>query len=110
MSDELIETVAKAIYESDHAGGEEAINVAQWKALPNIVGMEQCRVEYIRCAKAALSAIEASGHRIVPVEPTEVMHDAGYGAANLFGGIEVPASELPDDVYRAMLAASPKIT
>ena len=67
-------------------------------------------------ARAALSAIEAAGYRVVPVEPTEEMVKA----------FETPQVEFPlgngqtlkvhgmthyaDNVWRLMLAAAPKVT
>jgi hypothetical protein len=51
-------------------------------------------------AQDVLTAIEASGRRIVPVEPTEAMLEAGMAEE----GTDL-ASE-----YRAMLSASPKVT
>jgi hypothetical protein len=50
--------------------------------------------------RAILTAIEASGRRIVPVEPTIAMIEAGM--------VE-EATDLASE-YRAMLFASPKVT
>lgn len=49
-----------------------------------------------------LDIIQASGHRIVPVEPTEEMMEAGLGESPTFGFNE-PSDVAP--VYRAMLTA-----
>jgi len=65
--------------------------------------------------RAILTALEKSGYRVVPVEPTEAMLTAGY-----VGGPDddAPIHELeahwatlsPEDIWPAMLAAAPKIT
>lgn len=52
---------------------------------------------------AALAAIEASGHRIVPVEPTEEMLDAAMRA--VFSAIGAPADGFDAIAYCAMLTA-----
>lgn len=54
-------------------------------------------------AKVALSAIEASGYRLVPVEPTEKMLTMAFAEALVPSGDAIPC-------YHAMLAAAPKIT
>jgi len=76
MSD-LIEAVARAMYEHDYSDVEDAINVAQWKALRN-VGENEIRQIYMERAQAALKAIDAIGtHKIVPVGTTAAMIKAG---------------------------------
>lgn len=52
-------------------------------------------VDYREVARVALRSLEAAGYRVVPVEPTEAMSDAG--------------AIHPTD-YAAMLAAAPKVT
>lgn len=59
--------------------------------------------------RAALIAIEKAGHRIVPVEPTNAMENAAVEAAF------VHCAHLTDEgetnaIYRAMLAAAPKVS
>lgn len=56
-----------------------------------------------REAQIALTAIEASGRRIVPVEPTEAMWVAGTKSLRLY-------LTSADGIYGAMLSASPKVT
>lgn len=56
------------------------------------------RPDAFEAAQQAFDAIEKSGHRIVPVEPTDEMCAA---AERIW-----PA----DEAYRAMLAAAPKVT
>lgn len=59
------------------------------------------RLELLDAARAALSAIEAAGLRVVPVEPTPTM----YGAAL---EVLVPAADA-HAAWSAMLSAAPKI-
>jgi predicted CoA-binding protein len=54
-------------------------------------------------AQAALAAIEAQGMMVVPVEPSEAMTWAGAEHLNDIGSETDVA-----DIYRAMLAASPR--
>jgi len=53
---------------------------------------------YRLSARAILTAIEASGRRIVPVEPTQKMIEAGLDHVTR------------GDIWAAMLSASPKVT
>ena len=55
-----------------------------------------------RHAAAILTAIEASGRRIVPVAYTVEMFQAGDAAFKADGG--------PSEIWEAMLSASPKVT
>ena len=92
---EVVEIVARALWEKDYP--PRARNISDWNQLaPGTQRIWASR------AKAALTAIEASGWKIVPVEYTPGMfvagdqqYDEGYG---------VP------EIYRAMLSASPKVT
>ena len=52
--------------------------------------------------RAALLALESSGWRVVPIEPTEEMIDAGYMKA----AIDLVSGEV-SEIYTAMLSASP---
>ena len=66
---------------------------------------------YKRAARNALSAIEANGYRVVPVEPTPEM----IKAASVPWGNEVnfTATEFgtySPDQWSAMLSAAPKLT
>lgn len=60
---------------------------------------------YLPTTDAALSAIEAAGWRIVPLEPTldmiQAHYDAHAAAETVFAEAEV--------VYRAMLDAAPRL-
>lgn len=94
----LIETMAKAMAERIIRGeaGEllQFISEDEMRASIDRMWREWCEPD----ARAALSAIEASGtHRVAPVEPTEAMLDAGE---YLEGA----------DAWDAMLAAAPKVT
>lgn len=69
------------------------------------------RLDLMRAyVNAALTAIEAAGYRVVPVEPTERMEMAGK--------CELATHEMPvwgakyiaKMAYTAMLAAAPKVT
>ena len=84
MNDKLIEAVARAIHVHCHAmtSPEDA-------------------------ARAALAAIEASGHAIVPVEPTEDMVGEGGLARLRHDGHPRDAPVVA--IYAAMLAARPKV-
>lgn len=60
-------------------------------------------------ADAILAALAAAGFAVVPREPTEAMHDAGY-AVSLGGGAGEPMHagfpSINARIYRAMLAAA----
>lgn len=82
-SDKLIEAVARELH---HAGWEKDY--------------------WTDAAKQVLSAIEAAGYRVVPVEPTDEM------AENARNAIYEPLSSKlrAKAVYTAMLADAPKVT
>lgn len=84
---ELIEVMARAIcasdgYDPDHDGNDESGTFSQW-------------MSYRDDAEAALTAIESSGARVVPVEATDEMWDAGYGRCGA------------NETYSSMLFANP---
>ena len=92
----LIETMARAMFlddEQDESSWENANGLA--------------KQIYASNARAAIAAAEAAGWKLVPVEPTEAMMDAG-----LCGWQTAPADayvgEVVARVYPAMLAAAPK--
>lgn len=95
--DDLIELIAKALYEENHA----TPNYSSWEGLtPSERGC------YLDCARAALAAISSSTtHRVVPVEPTDEMRDAGEAAGWPEGGKSSIEMQ-----WAAMLSASPKVT
>lgn len=80
MRDKLIEAVARELH---HAGWEKDY----WTA----------------SAKQVLAAIELSGYRVVPVEPTEAMITAAFNVAVVPAGDAIAC-------YDAMLEAAPKVT
>ena len=93
-ADALIEAVAKALH--DTVPGSEA-----WGIYPAI------RAHFAAKARAALSAIEANGYRVVPVEPTGRMIADGAGV-NL--GKDPDLINVASITWRAMLSAAPKLT
>jgi len=96
--DDLREKVALAIHLADRDCG------VQWDRL-SLSSQGTYRV----MASAALAAIEASGHRIVPVEPTEEMAEDGGRAlvhpSSYMGGAPALAKRDAIRIYRAMLTA-----
>lgn len=87
MSD-LIEAMARAICgEAGYDKPWEAFNASE-------------RDMFVDCARAALAAIEAAGYRIVPVEPTWEMLEAGQAADREVGFHSLAAA----------IAAAPKVT
>ena len=99
MTNELIEKIARAMYESD-------VRPAPWSwgDLSRHVSGNRIFNSYIRSAHAALAAIEASGtHVVVPVEPTEAMESA----ASLNADVRVLDAHA---AFSAMLSARPKVT
>jgi len=100
MSEELIEAIARAMYERD------CIGLTKWSLLPS-----HKRHPWEANARAALAAIEASGHAVVPVTPTQEMEDAIWFQVSCRhpdqGALPKDAT---DSVYPAMLAARPKVT
>lgn len=94
-TDTLREAVARAIAVRD---GSDGLN---WTA-------------YASDADAALSAIEAAGWLVVPVEPTEPMRFAGGTVCEqiMFEGHPLASGVIFDDmaiVYTAMLSAAPSL-
>jgi hypothetical protein len=59
-------------------------------------------------ARAALLAIEANGHRVVPVEPTKAMIEAVYDPGDGESSSGIGRSEARY-IWAAMLAAAPKV-
>jgi len=92
MSQELIETIARAMYERD------CIGLTKWSLLP-----AHKRHPWEANARAAIAAIEASGtHCVAPMEANEFMLRAGDDADN--------RAYVSLEIYAAMLAARPKVT
>jgi len=99
--DELIETLAKAIYEAQNGHG----------CYPWIEITKNRKVSYLADSKVVLAAIEASGHCIVPVEPDDVIIKAGVDQSTSYPvcppGMQIPPiHQFPMTCcYRAMIAA-----
>ncbi len=93
MSDALIEAVAREIFFGD--GGD-----------PTAWDKVRVRELYLSNARAALSAIEANGYRVVPVEPTQEMAEKARNAIY----DSAPSTIRARSVYAAMLSAAPKLT
>ena len=97
-SDEIIETMARAIY-----NGRNGPGCTSWGRLPG-----RHKEPYISDARAALYAAETAGWVMVPKEPTEAM--------SVNGGLAIERSMFEDcdplvfdgatKCYRAMLAAA----
>lgn len=95
-TDALVEAVAKAIQDTTcRVISEDSLGVVA-TSLPD----DEC----VNAARAALSAIEANGYRVVPVEPTQEMLSDGASWEDSCSKVVV------GDVYRAMLSAAPKLT
>lgn len=113
MSDKLIEAVAKAICQSAMDENEVARNTPMEPLTfsRNTAGDASLWAIFETDAAAALFAIEASGYRVVPKEPTEAMSKADFSHAFKTPD-DMPADDnwRPDVVYAAMLAAAPKVT
>lgn len=101
MTDKLIEAVAKAICQSAMDENEVARNTPMNPLVfsRNTAGDESLWATFETDAAAVLAAIEASGFRVVPAEPTEEMLDM----------VRYDYSE-PIVIYKLMLSASPKVT
>lgn len=94
MSDDLIEAVAKAI-----------CNDMGWH--PYVGSLKEAE----KAVRAALSAIEAAGFVIAPVEPTDEMKNIDISNAfQMPCCMPAPGTFRPDIIYTAMLSARPKVT
>lgn len=95
--DQLVETMARAMCRDDfgeveHEGHVVADRPENW-------------TPYIPLATAALTAIEAAGMRVVPVEPTEAMIQGWINEWHEGVGVIV-LNDLMRRGYRSMLAAA----
>lgn len=95
--DDLREKVARALHDMHWTEEKGEEPTASWEGC-----VSSYRQEWFEQADEFLAATHASGHRIVPVEPTEEMMEAGLGESPTFGFNE-PSDVAP--VYRAMLTA-----
>ena len=102
--DELIEVMARAIWKDDY--GAMLYEAREYSGQPN--GESAWReVEWMReAATAALTAIEAAGMRVVPVEPTVPMIKAGvdHRITTSVGGENTWPTDTAT-LYRAMIHA-----
>jgi hypothetical protein len=94
--DQLIETMARAMWKDDY--GAMLHEAREYSGQPN--GESAWReVEWMReAAAAALTAVEAAGMRVVPVEPTASMIRAGDE--------RWLCDEYADAIYRAMVLSA----
>lgn len=94
--DKLIETMARALAREEwpHASADAR---ASWE--------HNRWPDYVREATAALTAIEAAGMRVVPVEPTEAMIQGWINEWHEGVGVIV-LNDLMRRGYRSMLAAA----
>lgn len=88
----------------------ETLIEAMAEAICDAMNMNRVGRLELDAGAAALSALEAAGVRLVPVEATEEMVERGDGRMRAW--IPMPTykgeySQVLQDAYRAMLAASP---
>jgi len=100
MSDELIEAVAKAICRE---------NLISTKQPDDPETMGYYWKSFQGEARAALTAIEAAGYAVVPVEPTSEMIAAGIFAETIVGPGDVKWKAPVNSIYLTMLSARPKV-
>lgn len=94
----LIETVARAVLTARYNLDNDRLNTnISWDTID-----ETTRGRYLDQARAALAAIEASGHVVVPKGPTEEMLGAADYERECQGGSN-------GAIYAAFLAARPRI-
>ncbi len=100
-TDALVEAVAKAIQDTTcRVISEDSLGVVA-TSLPD----DEC----VNAARAALSAIEAAGWRVVPVEPTQEMIEAGLEGEVVRDSSGTSWRSPTAYVYSAMLSAAPRI-
>ncbi len=63
----------------------------------------------LACQAAAITALEQSGFRVVPVEPTEAMQEAAATATDAIS-YHMSGYHCAGEAWKAMLAAAPKVT
>jgi hypothetical protein len=85
---------------------KDEVELVQWMAKGICCGNlscenKDCHIDPICNAHNVLAAIRAAGWAVVPVEPTDVMFEAGHEEFWEGKGIV--------DIYRAMLAAAPGV-
>ena len=99
--EKLIEVMARAMLADELAVRPTLTFHPTWEQESDI---------WLSNARAALTALEAAGVRLVPVEATEEMVERGDGRMRAW--IPMPTykgeySQVLQDAYRSMLAASP---
>lgn len=96
---DLREVIARAICRVQLNGGDPDQPAVRWNGTEIEPQSFPAWRDYLDEARHSLSAIEAAGMRIVPSEPTEAMIAAGW----------IDKEDVnPDDIYCAMLAATPQ--
>lgn len=108
MSD-LVEVLAlhvKAELKKQVGGKPLLGRESDWYSEPNAGSIDLTDI-----VRSCFAALEASGYRVVPVEHTNEMEDAGVNALDAAMDCEnnVKREHLVA-AYRAMLAAAPKVT
>lgn len=110
MTADLVELVARHAFERGVENGHRAGYTGPrmtWEGESDAL-----REDWRRIILAALSALEAAGYRVVPVEPTEAMCEAGENSGFLMWSPE-PGEGLDgadmETAWTAMLAAAPKV-
>lgn len=101
---DLVETMARAAwkFENEAHGCDGVESGFRWDFGSNADN-------YRASARAQLAELEAAGYRVVPVEPTEAMADAGYSVANgCVSGDTAPDSEIAEKTWEVMLSAAPR--
>lgn len=97
---DLTELGARALYELEKSGPFRSLLFGDPPASYEEVA-EPCKEEWRKKVRAILAALDAAGYQIVPKEPTVEMQAA---AIRPHGDVA-----FYDEIYRAMLAAAPKI-
>jgi hypothetical protein len=118
MSD-LVEIGAKVIGDATftYNGQPETIRSAIWGIFGTSTrGLALVEALLKNAAEAHLAAIEKAGHRIVPVEPTKEMIEAGYDMQVADWPPRwsddgcTPEKYTAQNIWPAMLNAAPKVT
>lgn len=120
MSDALIEAVARGLYAQWPNQFKETRPTTMVEPAYETVWVSESwedmiqntpsrRLELLDAARAALSAIEAAGWRVVPVEPTQEMIEAGLEGEVVRDSSGTSWRSPTAYVYSAMLSAAPRI-
>lgn len=93
IKDQIAIAVCESCEENPYHNGDTRGNDYRWQ-------------DYLVCAEAVIKAIESSGYKIVPIEPTEDMLRA---MTDPFVAINGDSRKAFESAYTAMLAAVPEI-